>query len=400
MLYRREKYFHYDFTVAGKRFRGSTRQTSESRARKVESKLIAKAEQSGPSAVLRRAPLLSVFGSRFLSWVNDGRGLAANTRRYYRLGWQRIAETPLMGMTLDRITPEEVDGLLLSGSPRYVNQALRTLRRLLGKAVEWKVMAVAPRIRLLAEPERQQVLDPESEAKLVAVGKQPLNDVLVIIQDTGMRPDEVFRARIENIDFGRGGVAPHLPYSSVMTVGSARPNGRYSQVSYPTRASYSYLLRLRKHPVINENWLHCDRSSNGERRVLPIDLGVPKFRLTGTCNRHAAGTGLMSQCALVVQLQSELNLSRIVRSIASRPNLAKIRTLEVERSGDCSRAGAGGVEVGVVENVEEFRTELEAEAFCELEILEKRKVQPAKSRSGSLGCAAAQGIQARQGNAP
>lgn len=53
----------------------------------------------------------------------------------------------------------------------------------------------------MAEPERQQVLDPESEAKLVAVGKQPLNDVMVIIHDAGMRPDEVFRIRIENIDF-------------------------------------------------------------------------------------------------------------------------------------------------------------------------------------------------------
>jgi hypothetical protein len=204
MLYRRERYFHYDFAVAGKRFRGSTRQTSESRARKVESRLIAKAEQSGPSAVLRRAPLLSVFGPRFLSWVNDGRGLAANTRRYYRLGWQRITETQLMGMTLDRITTEEVDGLLLSGSPSYVNQALRTLRRLLGKAVEWKVIANAPRIRLLAEPERQQVLDPESEAKLVAVGKQPLNDVLIIIQDAGMRPDESFACGSKTLTSLRG----------------------------------------------------------------------------------------------------------------------------------------------------------------------------------------------------
>jgi hypothetical protein len=79
-----------------------------------------------------------------------------------------------MGMALDTITTEEVDRLQLSGSPSYVNQALRTLRRLLGKAVEWKVIVVAPRIRLLTEPERQQVLDPESEAKLLAVGKQPL----------------------------------------------------------------------------------------------------------------------------------------------------------------------------------------------------------------------------------
>jgi hypothetical protein len=41
-------------------------------------------------------------------------GLAANRRRYYQLDWQRITETQLMGMTPDRITTEEVDGLLLS----------------------------------------------------------------------------------------------------------------------------------------------------------------------------------------------------------------------------------------------------------------------------------------------
>src|ERR1035441_8524295 len=46
-----------------------------------------------------------------------------------------------MGMNLDRITTEELDSLALAGSPSYVNQALRTLRRLLGKAAEWKVTA-------------------------------------------------------------------------------------------------------------------------------------------------------------------------------------------------------------------------------------------------------------------
>jgi integrase len=201
MLYRRGKYFHFDFTVAGKRFRGSTQQTAESAARKVESKLIEKAEQNGSSAVLRRAPLLSVFGPRFLKWINEGRGLAHNTRRYYRLGWKRISETPLMGMMLDRITTEEVDGLQLSGSPSYVNQVLRTLRRALGKAEEWKVITKALRIALLEEKERDEILDSESEAKLLAVGKQPLNDVLFIAQDTGLRPEEVFRVRIEHVDF-------------------------------------------------------------------------------------------------------------------------------------------------------------------------------------------------------
>src|SRR4030081_2167409 len=43
------------------------------------------------------------------------------------------------------------DSLALAGSPSYVNLALRTLRRLLGKAVEWKVIAVAPAVRLMKE---------------------------------------------------------------------------------------------------------------------------------------------------------------------------------------------------------------------------------------------------------
>jgi len=68
-------------------------------------------------------------------------------------------------MTLDRITTEEVDSLALTGSPAYLNQALRTLRSLLGKAVEWKVIAFAPKIVLMKEAGREQIIDQETEAK-------------------------------------------------------------------------------------------------------------------------------------------------------------------------------------------------------------------------------------------
>ena len=203
MLYRRGKTWHYDFTVAGRRQRGTTDQTSESRARKVESKLIAEAERRGPSAVLRRAPLLCDFAPRFLEWVDHARHLAPKSRRYYRVGWNQIRSTPLMGMNLDRITTEELDSLALAGSPSYVNQALRTLRRLLGKAVEWKVIAVTPAVSLMKEVGRELTIDPETEAKLLAVAKQPMKDVLIMIQDTGMRPEEVFRIRIENINWNQ-----------------------------------------------------------------------------------------------------------------------------------------------------------------------------------------------------
>jgi integrase len=201
MLYRRGSIWHCDFTVAGKRQRGSTHESSESRARRIESKLMSETERKGPSALLRRSPLLSDFAPRFLKWVDQARGLAPKTRRYYRIGLDRISRTPLVRMTLDRITAEEVDSLSLTGSPSFVNQALRTLRRLLGKAAEWNVLTVAPKIQLLKELGREQTINPETEAKLLGVAEQPMKDVLIIIQDTGLRPEEVFRIRIENIDW-------------------------------------------------------------------------------------------------------------------------------------------------------------------------------------------------------
>jgi integrase len=153
--------------------------------------------------VLRRAPLLCDFAPRFLEWVDHARHLAPKSRRYYRVGWNQIRSTPLMGMNLDRITTEELDSLALAGSSSYINQALRTLRRLLGKAVEWKVIAVAPAVTLMKEVGRELTIDPETEAKLLAIAKQPMKDVLVVIQDTGMRPEEVFRIRIENINWSQ-----------------------------------------------------------------------------------------------------------------------------------------------------------------------------------------------------
>jgi integrase len=61
----------------------------------------------------------------------------------------------------------------------------------------------APAVKLMKEVGRELTIDPETEAKLLAVAKQPMKDVLIVIQDTGMRPEEVFRIRIEHIDWSQ-----------------------------------------------------------------------------------------------------------------------------------------------------------------------------------------------------
>src|SRR5215469_13692347 len=70
-LYKRGGIWHYDFSMAGQRFRGSTKEGVLSRARKIEALFMAEAKERGRSLVPRRAPLLSEFAVRFFHWVEN-----------------------------------------------------------------------------------------------------------------------------------------------------------------------------------------------------------------------------------------------------------------------------------------------------------------------------------------
>jgi integrase len=101
---------------------------------------------------------------------------------------------------LDRTTRDVGDAMQFSENGANANQGIRTLRRMLGKAQEWKLLGVAPRLKLRPENGREAVIDRKTESKLLAHIGQPAKDVFTIIQDTGLRPDEVFRMTIENIN--------------------------------------------------------------------------------------------------------------------------------------------------------------------------------------------------------
>src|SRR5689334_7341153 len=101
--------------------------------------------------------------------------------------------------------------------------------------------------------------------------------------------------------------------------------------------------------------------------------------------------------SLEVQLQSELDLSRIIRGITSRADRSKVRARVVVRTADGHDTVAtesGRVEVRVIENVEELGTELQLEALRELEVFEEREIQPVEARSGNLGWRTTQNVQA------
>jgi integrase len=143
-----------------------------------------------------------VISRRCFEWVQGNTKLQQKTKDYYTNGWRLLEGTEVAAMRLSAITRDDADRLPFPGGPGNHNNALRTLRRMLGKAEEWSVIKAAPKIKLMQEQARQRIIDAHIEAKLLPFCKQPLRDVVMIMRDSGMRNQkEVFRMRWEHLDW-------------------------------------------------------------------------------------------------------------------------------------------------------------------------------------------------------
>jgi len=87
------RFYWYDFTVRGHRYRRSTQETKLARAAKAASvKLGSVIEGTDPFP--SKPSVLSDFAERFDTWVEDGR-LEEKTKKFYRNGWRLLKATPL-----------------------------------------------------------------------------------------------------------------------------------------------------------------------------------------------------------------------------------------------------------------------------------------------------------------
>ena len=219
--------YQYSFYLDGMRFRGSTKTGKITEARAKESALIAKIIERGAISEPKpgHAPLLRELATRFIQWV-EGSKLETSTKEYYQRGWKLLATTKLAAMRISRITGDDVEAtrimhkvqkgeetVTVECSAHYTNRALRTLKRMFSKAVEWKLLKDQPRFKLTKAYGRDTKISVATEKVLLETLSKPIinkrnarmrqhvHDVLVIAQDTGMRPSEIFRIRVENLDF-------------------------------------------------------------------------------------------------------------------------------------------------------------------------------------------------------
>jgi integrase len=254
----------------------------------------------GNDPLPRKSPILEDFWGRFFEWV-ETTGLERKSKTYYRTGWRLLSKMSIARMKMNCIIGDDVSALRFPASASNANCALRTLRRMLHKAEEWKLIFRAPQFRLMKENGRLLRLDAENESKLIAAAAlckwrsasfELFRDVLMLMRDTGMRNErELYRIRVEHIDwfkkliFVPDSKTPsgrrEVPISNrVMPVLVARCAGRTEGWLFPSKRSRSGHLT-----TIGKLYREA-RNKAGLRKDLVLyssrhDFGTRMLRKTG-----------------------------------------------------------------------------------------------------------------------
>src|SRR6202158_889839 len=193
--------YWYKFMWRGKLVRESTKQGNDKIARQMESAhrtSLAKGEVGIREK--KAVPTLKEFlKQEFLPYVETRHAAKHNTLRYYADGSAMLTKSALAGLRLDELTDQHAQQFARqhsSLSPSGINRGLRTLRRALNLAFQWKSLDKPVKITLApGERQRDRVLNENEIKKYLNARPQPWNDCATIILDEGFRPSEVFALR-------------------------------------------------------------------------------------------------------------------------------------------------------------------------------------------------------------
>ena len=199
---------------------------------------------------------------------------------------------------MDLITADDVETMNFHESPHSRNCAIRTLRRMLGKARDWKMLREVPRIKTVKVFPRDRMVTVEDERRLLAICKRPLQDVLTIMLDSGLRNGEVIRMRWENVHsdsafyFNPKGktrkARRHVPLSE--RVIALLKNIQQEQSNGPSTPGEGWVFPSKK---ARSGYIGLSGLEHRFRKIARV-LGIPDA-LKLYCARHTFGTVAMAE---------------------------------------------------------------------------------------------------------
>jgi len=317
--------YWYEFVYRGERVRKSTGVGNLRVAGEIE-RAYRTALAKGEVGITPRKPVPSFRAamSDFLKWSAHVHKKSTHVRynvssvallRYFR------------DSMLDKIGPEEVERFKTMRAAEYktvrweekrvktnkrirpatVNRELACLKALFNFGIKADVLTKNPvsRVKFLAENNQQtRVLSFTEQHNYLAKATPVLRDVATIILETGVRPEEVYRLRPENVDLEKGYL--QIPY------GKTAAARRRLRLTAPARAVLSGRMSATESPYMfpceSDPSRPTPKMNNAHDRAVR-DSQVAPFRLYDL--RHTWATRAAMSGIDLVTLAAMLGHSRI-----------------------------------------------------------------------------------------
>lgn len=169
-------------------------------------------------------PLFSAAMKDFLAWSKHEHAAHPNTHKRYETSSKALLryfnDKPLDGIKKDDVQNFKVWRIKQKSprtkrqlKPATVNRELACLKILLNRYVMNDALANNPvsRVKFLNEDnEQMRVLSADEERLYLMACSQPLQDVATVMVETGARPDEVCKLRLQDVNLAKGYLS--IPY--------------------------------------------------------------------------------------------------------------------------------------------------------------------------------------------
>ncbi len=367
-VYKRGNLWWYKFRFQGRSIRKPTKFTNRTAALRAEAKH--KADLLDRRAGLSQkkiAPKFEEYVKEFLAWSKQHhrpKTTALHSTncdtllRFFKGHWlDEIDQAAVERYKTDRLEENRRnahDGSKITGAT--VNRSLTTLKLMFGRA-EKCGFGVANPVRGVAYlPEstgRIRVVSFQEELAYLSKASQPLRDIAQTILDTGLRPEEVFRIRLENIDF-----AARTIFNPFGKTKAARRTVTMTEAVWTAlkrrakTAKGSYVFPSEKNP---DRPIGCVRKGHNaaiRRAVIKPHFVLYDLRHTFATRAVAAGVDLPTLSAMLGHTSITMTM-RYVHPAAEQKRLAaaKLETFRINGLIQAASEQALGTKTGTVAHV-------------------------------------------------
>lgn len=201
MIYKRGNVYWFKFVYNGVRYRESTHLTNKTEAMRMEAR---RKTEIVLGKTRKEAPPFSVFAKEFLTW-SKAQNKPSTHKRY------RVSSKPLLRFFQQKVSELDAASVekfkvsrLKECSAAGVNRDLAALRYMMNFAITQGYIESNPvRVKFLQEgPGEMRILSHDEEKLFLDNSPQRLKDIAIVMLQTGMRPNEVYSIRKEDVHPG------------------------------------------------------------------------------------------------------------------------------------------------------------------------------------------------------